>query len=75
MTHRVTITLENDTFGFLNDAGGHNKSAFVTQLLLAEKRRRLKHALMKANQEEADDAVYHQELATWNNTLADGLNR
>lgn len=75
MTNRATVTLEDDAFRFLNQAGGENKSAFVNQLLLEEKRRKLKKAIMKANQEEADDAAYQEELAAWDGTLADGLDR
>lgn len=33
----------------------------------------VEHAVLDANREEAQDAAYHEELATWERTLADGL--
>jgi len=73
MTIRTTVTLQESAFTFLKEAGGANKSAFVNQLLLDEKQRTLKKAILKANQEEADDAAYQEELDEWDQTLADGL--
>ena len=73
MTNRTTVTLQDDAFIFLKQAGGENKSAFVNQLLLEEKRRSLKKALLKANREEADDIAYQEELEEWDQTLSDGL--
>lgn len=34
----------------------------------------LKQAILKANQEEAEDAGYQEELSSWDATLNDGLN-
>jgi len=33
----------------------------------------LKQAILKANQEEAEDDCYQKELAYWDNTLRDGI--
>lgn len=33
----------------------------------------VEHAMLDANREEAQDAAYHEELATRERTLADGL--
>ena len=41
--------------------------------LLQEKKRSLKKAILQANQEEAEDAAYQEELSEWDETLADGL--
>ena len=73
MTIRTTVTLQDSAFDFLKQAGGENKSAFLNQLLLDEKKRALKKAILKANQEEADDAAYQKELDEWDQTLSDGL--
>lgn len=73
MTNRATFTLEKDAFDFLNHVGGKNKSAFVNKLLLEEKQRALKKAILNANQEEANDEAYQKELAEWDHTLSDGL--
>jgi hypothetical protein len=73
MTHRTTVTLQDDAFIFLNQAGSENKSAFVNQLLLDEQKRSLKKAILKANLEEAGDLAYQAELGEWDKTLTDGL--
>lgn len=73
MTHRVTITLDEETFTFLNDVASSNRSAYVNQLLKQERRNFLQAALRKANQEEAEDTNYQEELQIWESTLSDGL--
>lgn len=73
MTNRATFTLEDDALAYLTQAGGKNKSAYVNDLLLQEKKRVLKKAILKANQEEAEDADYQEELSEWEETLADGM--
>ena len=73
MTNRATFTLEYEALAYLKQAGGENKSAYVNRLLLQEKERSLKKAILQANQEEAEDSVYQEELSEWDETLADGL--
>lgn len=73
MTHRVTITLDEESFEFLNDVASNNRSAYVNQLLKQERRNFLQAALRKANQEEAEDTNYQEELQEWDSTLSDGL--
>ncbi|OQW38878.1 MAG: CopG family transcriptional regulator [Proteobacteria bacterium SG_bin4] len=73
MTHRTTITLDDEAYLFLNDIAGDNRSAYINELLKQERKNFLKQALIKANQEEADDLGYKEELKAWENTLSDGL--
>ncbi|MBY0473455.1 MAG: CopG family transcriptional regulator [Nitrosomonas sp.] len=73
MTHRTTITLEDETFAFLNSVAGDNRSAYINQLLMQERKKFLKEALLKANQEEAEDKNYQEELQAWDSALSDGL--
>lgn len=73
MTNRATFTLEDEALNYLKKVGGENKSAYVNQLLLQEKKRSLKKAILQANQEEAEDDDYQEELSEWDTTLADGL--
>lgn len=73
MTHRTTITLDDEVYLFLNDIAGDNRSAYINELLKQERKNFLKQALIKANQEEAADLDYQEELQTWENTLSDGL--
>ena len=75
MGNRATFSLEDEAFEFLKRAAGDNKSAFVNQLLLEKKRRTLKQAIVKANREEAEDVAYQEDLASWDTTLADGLDQ
>ncbi len=73
MTNRATFTLEKEAFAFLKRAGGSNRSAYINNLLIKEKQRTLAKAILKANQEEAEDAAYQEELSDWEITLPDGL--
>jgi len=73
MTNRATFTLEDDALAYLKQVGGDNKSAYVNDLLLQEKKRSLQKAILQAHQEEAEDSAYQEELSEWDETLADGL--
>ena len=73
MTHRTTITLNNDSFAYLNSVAGNNRSAYINHLLNKERKNSLKKALLKANQEEAEDKDYQEELQEWDSTIEDGL--
>ena len=73
MTHRTTITLDDESFVFLNNIAGDNRSAYINELLKQERINYLKQALLKANQEEAQDTDYQKELKEWDTTLSDGL--
>ena len=73
MTHRTTITLDDESFAFLNNIAGENRSAYINELLKQESKNHLKQALLKANLEEAADSEYQEELKEWNTVLSDGL--
>ncbi len=73
MTKRATFTLEAEAFAFLKAAAGNNRSAYINRLLKAEKQRQLEQALLRANQEEAKNATYQEELSGWDEALFDGL--
>ncbi|WP_256216395.1 CopG family transcriptional regulator [Nitrosomonas ureae] len=73
MTHRMTITLDDECFAFLNNVSNNNRSAYINDLLKQERKNYLKQALLKANQEEAQDSEYQEELKEWDATLSDGL--
>lgn len=73
MTHRATFTLDDDAFEYLKAQGGENRSAFINRLLRREKRRSLEEAILRANQEEATDAAYQEEIGAWEAVLRDGL--
>ncbi len=73
MTRRMTITLDDDVFVFLNNVASSNRSAYINQLLKQERNNSLQEALRKANQEEAEDIDYQEELQEWDSTLSDGI--
>jgi antitoxin CcdA len=73
MTQRATFTLEAEAFAFLQAAAGNNRSAYINLLLKAEKQRQLEEALLQANQEEAENATYQEELSAWDEALFDGI--
>ncbi len=64
----MTITLDDE----YNTAGG-NRSAYINELLKQEHKNYLKQVLLKANQEEASDSDYQEELKEWDVTHTDGL--
>ena len=53
--------------------GGTNRSGSLNEVLTCEQQWMLEQTVLDANREEAQDAVYHEELVTWERTLADGL--
>ena len=73
MTQRATFTLEAEAFAFLKAVAGNNRSAYINRLLKEEKQRQLEEAILQANQEEAEDPSYQEELSAWDETLGDGL--
>ncbi len=73
MTQRATFTLEAEAFAFLKAVAGNNRSAYINRLLKEEKQRQLEEALVQANQEEAENATYQEELSAWDEALFDGL--
>lgn len=73
MTNRATITLDDDAFAFLEARAEGNRSAYINRLLKEEKQRMIQQQILKANQEEASDLAYQEELADWDVTLSDGL--
>ena len=72
-THRTTVTLDAESLSFLSAQAGSNKSSYINDLLKQEKQRVLAEALLKANQEEAEDLDYQHDIQEWDVTLSDGL--
>ncbi len=73
MAERATFSLDEEAFTFLQKVGGKNKSAYINTLLKRERKKMLEDNILKANQEEAQDAAYQEELSVWEATLSDGL--
>lgn len=67
MAYRARITLNPEAFAFLQKMGGTNCSGYLNDLLKREQQR-----VLDANRDEAR-ITYQQKFATWERTLADGL--
>lgn len=52
---------------------GTNRDGSLNKVLICEQQRMLAQAVLDANREETQDAASHEEPATWERTLADGL--
>ncbi|MDJ0681244.1 MAG: CopG family transcriptional regulator [Xenococcaceae cyanobacterium MO_167.B52] len=72
MSNRITITLDKETYEFLESKANGNRSAYINNILKAEKQRIIAEQILRANQEEAE-VSYQEELADWDITLSDGL--
>ena len=72
MAERVTVTLDKETYEFLESRANGNRSAYINNILKAEKQRMIAEQIFKANQEEAEES-YQEELTDWDITLSDGL--
>ena len=72
MLDRITITLDREAYEFLESRANGNRSAYINNILKAEKQRIIAEQIFKANQEEAEES-YQEELAHWDITLTDGL--
>ena len=72
MSDRITITLDKEAYEFLKLNSGGNRSAYISNILKAEKQRIIAEKIFRANQEEAEES-YQEELSDWDITLGDGL--
>jgi hypothetical protein len=74
MTYRVTITLDDENYAFIQAQGGKHRSRFINGLLHNAQQAILAANLYQANLEEANDSAYQMALSVWSVTLLDGLN-
>ncbi|MGK7941460.1 MAG: hypothetical protein AB4062_15185 [Crocosphaera sp.] len=72
MSNRITITLDKETYEFLESKANVNRSAYISNILKAEKQRIIAEQILRANQEEAKES-YQEELEHRDITLSDGL--
>jgi len=72
MTHKASISFEDQNYQFLNQVAVKNRSAYINDLLTRERLKTLERAILAANEEESDPE-YQQELSLWEITSNDGL--
>ena len=73
MSKKVSITLDDEVLSFV-DQLATNRSRFINDILLREKRKIFMKELEEAYQEQGNDPVLQAETAVWDVTAEDGLN-
>jgi len=72
MSTSISITLDDEMLRFI-DMRSSDRSRFIKDLLLAEKRRVFLKELESAYKEQANDPEFQEEIAIWDVTIGDGL--
>ena len=73
MSKKISITLDDQSLLFI-DQQTKNRSAFINNLLLKEKKRLFLQELARAYEEQAQNSEFQEELADWDIVVGDGLN-
>ncbi len=73
MSKKVSITLDDDVLSFVDQLAG-NRSSFINDILLREKKRVFMKELEHAYKEQANDPEFQEEISAWDVTADDGLN-
>lgn len=73
MKHKIAITLDEQLVAFLDLHSGGNRSEYLNQLLVLERKRTIEAQLIKALQEDCFDPDYLAEIQLWDAVVADGL--
>lgn len=73
MSKKVSITLDDEVLDFVDQISA-NRSSFINDVLLKEKRRIFMQELADAYRDQDNDPQFHQEAAVWDVTVGDGLN-
>jgi metal-responsive CopG/Arc/MetJ family transcriptional regulator len=73
MSKKVSITLDDDVLDFV-DRLANNRSSFINNIILEEKRRILTKELENAYIDQANDPELQEEISIWDVAVGDGLN-
>jgi metal-responsive CopG/Arc/MetJ family transcriptional regulator len=73
MSKKVSITLDEEVLNFV-DSRTNNRSSFINDILLKEKKRIFIKELADAYKEQANDPTFQAEISVWDITVTDGLN-
>ena len=73
MSKKVSITLDDEVLEFV-DFLASNRSSFINDILLKEKKRIFMKELEDAYKEQVNDPVFQEEISVWDITAEDGLN-
>ena len=74
MKQKIAVTLDEQLVAFLDLQAGGNRSEYLNQLLIQERKRTIESELIRALQEDCSDPEYLAEVQLWDSVVADGLN-
>lgn len=72
MRQKIAITLDEELVKFL-DSVAKNRSEYINTLLAQHRQQVLEAQTIAALNEDATDPDYQQEMADWDNVVADGI--
>lgn len=73
MSKKVSITLDDEALKFVDQLAS-NRSSFINDILLKEKKRIFMKELEDAYKEQVNDSEFQEEISAWDVTAGDGLN-
>ncbi len=73
MSKKVSITLDDEVLNFVDQLAS-NRSSFINNILLKEKKRVFMKELEDAYKDQANDPEFQEEISVWDVTVGDGLN-
>lgn len=73
MAKRLTISLDEEVYDYLEYAAGDNRSAFINEILRKHHEAERQAQMIRGLHEDANDPVYQAEIAEWDVTTTDGL--
>ena len=73
MAKRLTISIDEEVYDYLEHAAGDNRSAFINELLRQHYQSEMRAQMIRGLQEDDNDLDYQAETAIWDVAVADGL--
>lgn len=73
MKQKIAITLDEQLVAFLDLRSNGNRSEYLNQLLVQERKRTIESELIRALQEDCSNPEYLAEIQLWDAVVADGL--
>ena len=73
MSKKFSITLDDEVLEFVDQLAS-NRSSFINDILLKEKKRVLMKELEDAYREQANDPDFQAEISVWDVAVGDSLN-
>lgn len=73
MKQKIAVTLDEQLVAFLDLQANGNRSEYLNQLLLQDRKRTIESQLVSALQADCSDPEYLAEIKLWDSVVADGL--